>query len=154
MAPSRVIVLCVGNADRGDDGAGRAVARLLRGKAPVRVEISELDGEATALLEQLARCDAAFIVDACMSGTKVGTVHRFDAHAVALPQVFCDMSTHGFGVAAAIELARTLGQLPARTVVYAIEGRSFAIGESLSQPVAKAASEVADKIRLEIEELG
>ena len=61
------------------------------------------------------------------------------------------MSTHGFGLAAAIELGRTLGQLPAHVVVYAIEGKSFDTGAALSGPVAAAVSVVAERIRSEID---
>jgi len=59
-------------------------------------------------------------------------------------------STHGFGAAAAVELARALGRLPRLSVVYAIEGASFAAGAALSPPVAKAAAEVVRRLGAEI----
>jgi hydrogenase maturation protease len=36
-----------------------------------------------------------------------------------------------------VELARELGRLPGRLIVYAIEGESFETGEGLSYPVQK-----------------
>ncbi|MDE1937858.1 MAG: hydrogenase maturation protease [Alphaproteobacteria bacterium] len=150
MSP-RVIVLGVGNAERGDDGVGRAVAKLLNDVASDQVSVVELDGEATSLLMALDGAALAYIVDACVSGAAAGTVHRIDAHEAPLPQVSSDLSTHGFGLAAAIELGRALGQLPARTIVYAIEGTSFDTGTPLSPPVAAAAAAVAERIRSEIE---
>jgi hydrogenase maturation protease len=146
----RVVVIGIGNPDRGDDGAGRHVAALLRGRLPDGVSILELDGEPTALLAALDGADIAILIDACVSGAPVGVVHRFDAQTGPLPESVSDVSTHGFGLAAAIELARALGQLPAMTIVYAIEGRQFAVGSSPSATVAAAASSVADRIRAEL----
>ncbi len=152
MAPPRTIVVGIGNIERGDDGAGRAVARLLRHMLPDSVRIVEQDGEATALLTALEGAIAAYLIDACVSNAPPGTVHRIDANSAPLPQASSDLSTHGFGLAAAIELARTLGKLPPRTIVYAIEAESFDVGAPLSESVAPATVIVADRIRSEIEE--
>lgn len=144
------IVLGIGNPERGDDAAGRNVARLLRGMLPAEVEVAEHDGEATALLTRLDGAQAAFLVDACGSGAQVGTVRRFDVSMAPLPHGALGLSTHGFGPAEAIELARALGQLPPRCIVYAIEGASFEAGAPLSPPVATAVAQVAQRICAEI----
>ncbi|MFH1340605.1 MAG: hydrogenase maturation protease [Pseudomonadota bacterium] len=144
------IVLGVGNPDRGDDAAGRKVARLLRWMLPHDVEVAEHGGEATDLLARLEGAAAAFLVDACASDAPAGTVQRFDVSAAALPQRSFGVSTHGFGLAEAIELARALGRLPPRCVVYAIEGASFEAGAPLSPPVATAVAEVARRMCAEI----
>jgi len=148
----RIIVLGIGNVERGDDGAGRQVARLLRHMLRDRAEIAELDGEAAAIVAKLEGADAAYLIDACVSQAPPGTVHRIDARAGELPQAGSDLSTHGFGLAAAVELARTLNRLPRRTVVYAIEAESFEPGAPLSEAVATATVIVADRIRSEIDE--
>ena len=152
MTPSRMIVLGIGNIERGDDGAGRAVARLLRHMLSGKVEIVEQDGEATALLDKLDGAASAYVIDACMSNAPPGTIHCIDATHAPLPQASSDLSTHGFGLAAAIELGRALDRLPARTIVYAVEAESFAAGAPLSEAVAAATVIVADRIRSEIEE--
>jgi hydrogenase maturation protease len=146
----RWIVLGIGNPDRGDDAAGRAVVRLLRGAPPDGVEIVEQDGEATALLAQLDGAAAAFVVDACASGAPAGAVQRFDVGRGPLPRAAFGLSTHGFGLAEAIELARALGQLPQKCVVYAIEGGRFEAGAPLSPPVAAAVVALAEQLRAEI----
>jgi len=151
--PRRCIVIGVGNPHRGDDLAGRAVARRLCGRVPDDVTVAESDGEATALIERLDGAASAFLVDACVSGAAVGTVRRFDAAASPLPQDLFGVSTHGFGLAQAIELARALGQLPPRCVVYAIEGGSFETGARVTPSVADAVSDVADQLRAEIASL-
>ena len=60
------------------------------------------------------------------------------------------MSSHGLGLHQAIELARALGQLPGRCVVYAIEGASFEAGAPLSPAVAAGAVEATERVRAEI----
>jgi hydrogenase maturation protease len=145
----RVLVLGVGNPDRGDDAAGRAVAQRLRGGLPVHVEVQEAGGEAGDLLGRLEHVAAAFVVDACVSGAAAGAIHRFDVSRSPLPQGAFAASTHGFGLREAIELARALGRLPSRCVVYAIEGEGFEVGAPLSPAVAAAVIEVAGRVRAE-----
>jgi len=150
---TRCIVIGIGNPDRGDDGAGRAVAQVLRGALPEGVALAEADGEATALLAHLERVEAAFLVDACVSGTPAGTVRRIDAGTQPLPEGAFGLSTHGIGVAQAVELARVFGRLPRRCVVYAIEGVSFKPGAPLTPAVAAAVDAVARRVRDEISAL-
>ncbi|MGD9656844.1 MAG: hydrogenase maturation protease [Methylocystis sp.] len=145
----RIIALCVGNPQRGDDAVGRAVARALRASRR-DVEIIEEEGEATRLLARLEGADAAFIVDACRSGAAPGVIRRFDIGKGPLPQTAFGASTHGFGLVEALELARALGVLPGRCVVYAIEGANFALGAPLSPQVAAAVDIVADRLRSDI----
>ncbi len=146
----RLIVIGIGNPDRGDDGAGRIVVQRLRGKLPAHVEVAELDGEATGLLALLDGADAAILIDACLSNSAPGTVQRFDAAQVPLPNARFNLSTHGLGLAEAIELARVLGQLPDSCVVYAIEAASVEDGTELSAPVAAAVDIVSAKVQAEI----
>jgi len=147
---NRRLVLGLGNPDRGDDAVGRAVARLLRGALPADVEIAESDGEASSLLAKMEGAAEAFLVDACVSGAPSGTVRRFDAATLPLPPATFGVSTHGFGLAEAIELGRTLGRLPRRCIIYAIEAKSFAAGASLSPPVAMAVAETVLRLRAEL----
>ncbi len=155
MAETRqnVIVLGVGNPDRGDDAAGRAVAWRLRGRLPAGVVLAEHDGEATALLFQLQQAKTAVLVDACSSGAEPGTIYRFDAAAEALPYSIFGLSTHGFGVGEAVELARALGELPPRCVVYAIEGEAFDHGAALSPAVDQAVAALTERLCAQIEQL-
>jgi len=147
-------VLGIGNAERGDDAVGRAVVRLLRGSLPDDVELAELEGEAVELLDRFADVEVAFVVDACCTRGRAGGVNRLDVNATPLQQGRFSLSSHGLGLAEAVELARALGKLPPYCVVYAIEGASFEIGAQLSRPVEAAAVEVAARLRIEITEAG
>ena len=145
-----ILVIGIGHPDRGDDAVGRVVAARLRGRVPDAVTVIEEDGEATRLIDQLGRTERAILIDATLSGAAIGTIHRFDAVRDPLPEGVSGMSTHGFGLAEAIELARVLGSLPRQCVVYAIEARSFELGRALSPEVAAAVDAVAERVLAEI----
>src|ERR1035437_11103975 len=55
-------------------------------------------------------------------------------------------STHHFGLAEAVELARVLDRLPPCLWIYGIEGRRFEQGSCPSPEVARAIEEVAERI--------
>jgi hydrogenase maturation protease len=150
MARPGRLVIGIGNSDRGDDGVGRLVARGLCGRVPEGVEIKETDGEVTRLLDLLAGADVAWLVDAAVSGAAPGTIRRLDPVAAPLPRTMFPFSSHGQGLAEAVELARALGSLPRRLVVYAIEGAEFAPGAPLSPAVEAAALEVGSRLLAEI----
>jgi len=147
-----VCVVGVGNALRGDDAVGLEVARLLDGTLPAGVRLVECEGEPVSLLSSWENCDTAIVVDATESGREPGTVRRLAAHDGPLPPELQRASTHLLGVAEAVELARALGRLPGRTIVYGIEGAAFDTGAPLSEAVQAAAAEVAASIRRELSE--
>jgi hydrogenase maturation protease len=130
-------VIGVGNAWRRDDGAGVAVAAALGGTCT---------DEPSRLLDLWAGAEHAIVVDAACSGAEPGTVHRFDAVATPLPAGIARSSTHAFGVADAVELARALGRLPARLEVFAIEGEDFRAGEGMSRSVEHAVAALASSL--------
>ena len=153
MTKPGIVVIGIGNRDRGDDAAGREVARRLREAGTQGADIVELDGEATALLARLQGAEAAFLIDACVSGAPAGTVTRLDAAQAPITRAAFGVSSHGFGLAEALELARTLGILPPICIVHAIEAQGFEIGAPVSDAVARAIPAVAESLQLEIASL-
>ncbi len=143
-------VVGVGNRWRSDDGVGLEVARLLREALPA-VDVIEQEGEPADLIDTLTGPEAVWLVDAVSSGAEPGTVHRVDAGEQPLPAELFNASTHTMGLAEAVELARVLGRLPGRLVVFGVEGASFAAGEGLTPEVESAAGHVAAAIREEVE---
>ena len=138
-----ILAIGIGQRLRQDDGVGPAVAAKLRGAGLTAVEHS---GEGMGLIELWGGRQLVFVIDATRFGDGGGTVRRFDAaETVFGPDIF-RCSSHSFGLAQAIETARALGRLPARLIVYGIEGDRFGFGESLSQRVAAAADDVAARI--------
>ena len=132
-------VIGLGNEWRGDDGVGLEVARRLGGRM--------LGGEPIELAEALAGGTEVSVVDAVSSGAPAGTVHTFDASHEPLPaRLFGASSTHTLGLAEALELARSLGRLPDRVIVYGVEGASFGFGKGLSPEVERAAEQLVEEL--------
>jgi hydrogenase maturation protease len=146
----RRLIIGIGNPDRGDDGVGHAVVRRLEGRVPPDVALLRRSGEAATLVDDLAGAAAVWLIDAAGSAGAPETIRRFDAAAGALPSALGGVSSHGFGLAQAIELARTLGTLPESCVVYAIEGSCYDPGRPLTPEVARAAATVAERILAEL----
>jgi hydrogenase maturation protease len=146
----RVLVIGVGNAYRRDDGVGLVVARRLQAAVPERVAVREESGEGAALMAAWEGADTALIIDAVHSGAAPGTVRRLEASERAIPADLFHFSTHAVSVADAVELARALGQLPPRLVVYGIEGKDFDAGVGLSPAVEEAARRVVGLVLEEI----
>ena len=149
-----VLVAGIGNPDRGDDGVGPALARRLRGRTPAGVRAIECGGDILALIEEWAGFSAVIVVDAMAALDRPGRIHRLDLAARPLPVAFAGGSTHAFGLAEAVELARSLGRLPARFVAYLVEGERFDIGTPLSPAVAAAVERVARRILAELARIG
>jgi len=142
---SGTLIIGVGNEHRRDDAVGLVVARRLKEAVPEHVRVLEESGDAAALMESWKDADTVILIDAVRSGTEPGTLHRLDAHTQPIPTRFFHCSTHAFGVAEAIELARALSQLPSRVIVYGIEGKTFEAGQGLSPEVEKATQEVVER---------
>ena len=136
------LVIGVGNPYAGDDGAGRAVARRLIGRNDCALEVRECSGEATSLMSAWTGFDDVFLVDACRGAGSSGSVHRIGPDDVERVAKLQHASTHSLGVAAAIGLARALGTLPSRLVIYAIEAGHAREGEGLSPEVDHGVHEV------------
>jgi hydrogenase maturation protease len=140
------LVLGIGNPDRGDDAVGRLIARTLRTRVPADVQVSEQDGEATALVAELQSARRAWLIDAARSGAPPGTIQRIDCSTADLATALGTVSSHGFGVAEAIALARALEVLPIQCIVYAVEAADFTDGAVLTPAVAKAMDNVVEQI--------
>jgi hydrogenase maturation protease len=145
------LVIGVGNLYRGDDGVGLVIARKLQARPPRDTIIREESGEGASLIEAWRGASTVIIVDTVKSGGRTGMIHRLDARRERVPSHFFHYSTHAFGVAEAVELARTLKQLPPQLIVYGIEGKQFRPGAGLSTEVKTAAEKVVLRIRKELD---
>jgi hydrogenase maturation protease len=143
------VVLGIGNPNRGDDAVGRFIASLLQSRISPDIPVTLLNGEGAGIVAALEGADEAWLVDACRSGASPGTIHRIDCTMDRIPPCG-SVSSHDFGLAEAIELARALGTLPPHCVLYAIEAADFTLGAPLSPDVAAAAHEVAERIAVEL----
>jgi len=145
-------VIAVGNPLRADDGAGVEVVRRLAGRVPAGVRLIEVGGEPAGLLDAWDGLGTVVVVDAVRTGGEPGTVHRLDASTEPLPARMGSASTHGLGLAEALELGRALDRLPARVVVVGIEvADDRTVGGGLSRAVHDAIEGAAASVLAELE---
>lgn len=150
-----IAVIGVGNEFRRDDGVGWAVVARLKERAedhapPAGTVFATCDGDPGRLIGLWEGAGLAVVVDAAHAhpGTP-GRVHRLelDAGHIAPPSA---TSSHGLGLGEAVELARVLGLLPERLVVYAVEGADSDFGTGLSAAVAAAVEPLVAAVEGEI----
>ena len=145
-----MLVIGIGNEYRSDDGVGLAVAVHLQDMNLEDVTVITNSGDGADLLEILLEAEDVALVDAVNSSGKPGCVHRLDSRETENWDRYSGFSTHGFGVGQAVRMAKALGQLPPRLVLFGIEGANFEPGVGLSPEVAAAAEVVAGLIRKEV----
>jgi hydrogenase maturation protease len=141
-----MLIIGCGNRERGDDAAGILVAERLR---ELGIEAETRTGEAVDLIEAWKNADDVIVVDAVVTGAPIGTVQAWDGRQ-PLASAGTNASTHGLGVAEAIELAQALGRLPMRLRIYGIEVRRFELGAEISPEVQRGIEEVLRRIISEL----
>ncbi len=145
MSTPTVLVVGLGQPDRGDDAVGPVVTREVAAHGDPRVEAVVLD-DPTDLVLRWAGHEGAVVVDAVRTGAAAGpgTVHVLRTGARRPPLASEAWSrtgrggTHAFGLAEAVELSRALGRLPGEVVVVGVEAAGFEHGAPLSEGVAAA----------------
>jgi hydrogenase maturation protease len=144
------VVIGVGNPYRSDDGVGPAVVDLLRGMGVPESMLARSLGETTELMDLWEDTDLAIVIDA----VRAEPAHPGRVHRLVVPELDTGRtraaSSHGLDLGEAVELARILGRVPARLMLYAIEVSAVGLGEGLSAPVADAATHVAEEIAAQL----
>jgi hydrogenase maturation protease len=152
---THVLVVGVGHPDRGDDAVGWLVAERLRSRLSDRddVEVVQLTSDPAELLTLAAWNTAAHVVlvDAVVTGAPPGTVDVIgDEQPLPSPR---SSGTHDLGLAAALQIARSLDRLPRDLTIVGVEGARFGIGDLPSPAVVAAAERVALGVEGEIRSL-
>lgn len=101
-ADERAVIVGIGQLAAGDDAIGLRVARVLA----ARGFDARACADASAVLALLAAGRRVVVVDAVIGGGPPGTVLRLDPGDLAGGPA--PLSSHGVGVAEALEIARTL----------------------------------------------
>lgn len=132
------LLIGLGSTFRGDDAIGIEVAQRVAQRDPEGVTVVEVDDPAT-LLDVWADAEHVVVVDAMVSGRAPGTIVTLDVTNDPLPLAdWTAAGSHGFGLAAAVELGRALGRLPQRLLVVGVEAASTTAGAEPSADVAAA----------------
>ncbi|MGB7537085.1 MAG: hydrogenase maturation protease [Anaerolineales bacterium] len=147
-----IAVIGIGQSLRGDDGIGPEAVRRWTADFPAtandpHIHILLLESPGLGLLDDLEAAEAAILVDAVSTGHPAGTVRVFDP----IPNTrlsAAEKTSHGFGVAESISVARKTGaRLPQRLILIGVEGGQYELGRSLSDPVRAAIPAAVEKIQ-------
>ncbi|WNM23501.1 hydrogenase maturation protease [Demequina capsici] len=149
-----VILIGLGQPDRGDDAVGPAIVARVRARHGDHLTVVTRE-DPTALVQVWDGHRAAVVADAVVSGAPPGAVSvtRAGAADPPLPTHAFTASgrggSHAFGVAGAVELARVLGTLPQVVVIVGVEAASFAHGP-MSPQVEDAIDDAVATVEAEL----
>jgi hydrogenase maturation protease len=138
-----MLIIGLGNPDRGDDAAGILVARRLAERG---IETVQHRGGTLDLIEIWDAVGCAVVVDAVLSGAAPGTVHIWDALSPELRNDVFRSSTHALGLADAVHLARALDRLPKKLTIYGIEAAQFVAGTPPSSQILAGVERTVEHI--------
>ena len=145
------LVIGLGNPDRGDDAVGVEIARQV---AAERLDVLTLEfDDPSEALDAWTADDTVIVTDAISSGGRPGEIHVIDVAEKKLPGgKWSARGTHAFGLAAVVELARTLDLMPRKLVVVGVEASLFTHGIPMSEAVAAAVPTAAQAVLTVIDE--
>ncbi|MGK4003586.1 hydrogenase maturation protease [Sorangium sp. So ce1036] len=130
------LVIALGNEAAGDDGAALAAARALAQDGGVDVVLAGRPG--VALLDLLDAARPVVLLDVVRAGGAPGAIVSLGlGEALDRAAPGPHVSSHGFGPAEALELARALGRPLPRGILVGIEGARFTAGAPHSDAVAQ-----------------
>ena len=142
----KTLVLGIGNAWRGDDAVGLLAAQALRARKLPGVTVMEASIVDPSLIALWQGYERLVLIDAVVSGAAPGSVHCFDLSQRPLPTDLFSCSTHSFDLAAVIELARTLRQLPPQVWLFGVEAHELSSGQPVSAAVRMGLVHCIDRI--------
>ncbi len=141
------LIIGVGNEFRNDDAAGIIAVRKLNTKPSGEFAVFESDGDGAELINMWSGHKNVVLIDAVSFGYSPGTIHLLRPTEEELPKETIRHSTHKFGLAEAVETSRVLNKLPEQIRIYGIEGKSFGIGQDVSEEVKNAIDKVVEEIQ-------
>jgi hydrogenase maturation protease len=154
-APTRVVVLGVGNILQTDEGAGPHAVDELNRRFELPPGTTAIDGGTSAmeLLDDMAGADLLLIVDAVSSGRPPGSVVRLIGEEV--PMFFTTkLSPHQVGIADVLATLALTEDSPKETMIIGIEPASLMLGMELSPAVEAAMPRVIDQVIGELRRVG
>lgn len=162
VGEQRILVACMGNVLRGDDGFGVVVAQELQERSlPAPVDVAEVGISGVSMAQELLdEYDALVLVDAMERGSEAGTLHIERAEVPDLDQ-YSDREIGGFAAdmhqtdpSKVLVLGEALGVLPDSTILVGCEpAGTDDLEDRLSDPVDAAVPRAVEQIERVIDEL-
>ena len=143
----RLLIVGCGSPDAGDDSAGLEIVRRLSEKGDCGCELRAETAPGVELLDIFALGEVILFADAVSSGRMPGTVHLTSLPSEELePRALGALSSHGWGLSEALNLARALGHTVPRLFLLGIEAGTLAQGSPRSPAVEQAVKLVVERI--------
>jgi hydrogenase maturation protease len=140
---NRVRILGIGSPS-GDDQAGWLTVDALLAAGLDGIDADKLDRPGASLITLLENTSRVILIDAMQGNARPGEIQHFDQK--DWPGYCNGLSSHGFGVLAALTLARELGSLPPRLDLYGIGIGPVLPGAAAGHDVRAAAQRLAAMI--------
>jgi hydrogenase maturation protease len=137
----RLLVVGCGNPLAGDDSAGvEIVGRLEKRSSPAEGEqFRTVRSAGVELLETFSAAEVVLFIDAVWSGAPPGTLHLVPLPAGNIePRSLRSLSSHGWGLAETLDLARTLGRHVPKLMLLGLEVGEVSPGAARSPAVGQA----------------
>jgi hydrogenase maturation protease len=144
--PAAVIIYGIGNQYRSDDAIGLIIARQLKAKNLAGVQVKEVQNDSLLSMAAWNKRQKVILIDAASSGSKPGSVFRFDLKKQKIPAGKFRFSTHHISVQDAVRLAYELHYFPEELRLFAIEGKSFDSGTTISTELITASETVQSEV--------
>jgi hydrogenase maturation protease len=140
-------IICIGS-PHGDDRVGWQLAARLAERPELPAEVFSV-AQPSLIWQYLPNCSQLIVVDALVAGEIPGTVVRWQwpEPRIIMPR---QLSTHGMGLGAVLELAQQLGRLPPTVILFGLE-IGYGTGNAISSDVlAKGLDELEFQVCREI----
>ncbi|MFH1479179.1 MAG: hydrogenase 3 maturation endopeptidase HyCI [Candidatus Omnitrophota bacterium] len=132
----KVVILCLGNIDRGDDGVGPELASRLKGRVPYEVIDAGMTPENyTGVITKL-KPDTIIIVDTILFEGEVGEIRIFKSDELREGKI----STHDVSPKLLIEYLKS--STNATIYILGVRPKSNKLGDPLSPEVAESIEEI------------
>ena len=150
MTPTTLIVGL--GSPYGDDKIGWVACEQLKmdiGHLPT-VDFVTCDRSGLEWLTKMSHAGQVLFIDAMRSGEKPGTVRKIDLNTDQWTGYPVKLSSHGINIMEAIDVAKSLGELPDNISVWGVEMEQCTYENGLSESVKTALPTLLANIKAEI----
>ena len=147
-----ILIICLGNTLMRDEGIGIRLASELSAHFADNpdVEVLDLGTGGLSVIHAITGRRKIIFVDCAIMGQTPGLVHRFTPEQVRSKKVRMRYSLHEGDLLNTLELSRNLGQCPDYIVIFGIEPKEIAPGESLTNELEKNIQQYVRSILIEL----
>ncbi|UCE66046.1 MAG: hydrogenase maturation protease [Candidatus Zixiibacteriota bacterium] len=143
----KALIIGIGNGFRKDDGVGLEIARRIEELNLPGITVAKSTGDITNYINVFRDFEILIIADSIKNAGNPGMNIRIDISDLQEDfELSPNISTHWLGILETLKLANNTGYLPAKTIIYGIEGVDFSYGIGISAELTNATELIVDEI--------